>query len=158
MRPYRFLTEALAEVEEGVDFYLTEADFVDFRRLWRPLRRLERRVDFLQRQVVDHEEQVHVAGGCRGGLRLRAEDHGEHDPVRDGRQGPLDLVPDPHCLHDETAQILEQYELSGGFGVLLQMGFDYSDPGAREGWMRSMELLATEVMPRVNASITERAP
>ena len=56
-----------------------------------------------------------------------------------------------------TAQLLEQYELSGGFGVLLQMGFDYSDPGAREGWMRSMELLATEVMPRVNASITERA-
>jgi len=27
MRPYRLLAEALAEVEEGVDFYLTEADF-----------------------------------------------------------------------------------------------------------------------------------
>jgi hypothetical protein len=31
------------------------------------------------------------------------------------------------------------------------MGFDYSDPGAKEGWMRSMELLSKEVMPRVNS-------
>ena len=50
-------------------------------------------------------------------------------------------------------QIVEQNKLSGGFGVLLQMGFDYSDPGAREGWMRSMELLSTEVMPRVNKAL-----
>ena len=49
--------------------------------------------------------------------------------------------------------IVEQYELSGGFGVLLQMGFDYADPEARDGWMRSMELLAQEVMPRVNAAL-----
>ena len=50
-------------------------------------------------------------------------------------------------------QIVEQNKLSGGFGVLLQMGFDYADPGAREGWMRSMELLSTEVMPRVNRAL-----
>jgi alkanesulfonate monooxygenase SsuD/methylene tetrahydromethanopterin reductase-like flavin-dependent oxidoreductase (luciferase family) len=46
-------------------------------------------------------------------------------------------------------QIVEQYELTGGFGVLVQIGFDYADEGAREGWFRSMELLAKEVMPRV---------
>ena len=49
-------------------------------------------------------------------------------------------------------QIVEQNKLSGGFGVMLQMGFDYADPGAR-GWMRSMELLSTEVMPRVNRAL-----
>jgi alkanesulfonate monooxygenase SsuD/methylene tetrahydromethanopterin reductase-like flavin-dependent oxidoreductase (luciferase family) len=47
-------------------------------------------------------------------------------------------------------QIVDQYAQTGGFGVLLQIGFDYADPGAREGWFRSMDLLAREVMPRVN--------
>lgn len=50
-------------------------------------------------------------------------------------------------------QIMELYELTGGFGTLLQIGYDYSDPAAREGWFRSMELLAREVMPRVNAKL-----
>lgn len=53
-------------------------------------------------------------------------------------------------------QIVEQYELTGGFGVLLQIGFDYADSSAREGWFRSMELLATEVMPRVNDRLKGR--
>jgi alkanesulfonate monooxygenase SsuD/methylene tetrahydromethanopterin reductase-like flavin-dependent oxidoreductase (luciferase family) len=53
-------------------------------------------------------------------------------------------------------QILEQYELTGGFGTLLQLGYDYADPERREGWFRSMELLATEVMPRVNARLGNR--
>lgn len=60
------------------------------------------------------------------------------------------FVGDPQHVAE---QIVEQYRLTGGFGVLLQIGFDYSDPGCREGWMRSMELLATDVMPRVNAAI-----
>ena len=46
--------------------------------------------------------------------------------------------------------ILEHHEITGGFGTLLQLGYDYSDSGWREGWIRSMTLLATEVMPRVN--------
>ena len=50
-------------------------------------------------------------------------------------------------------QIVEQYEVTGGFGVLLQIGFDYSDAGARGGWLRSMDLLAREVMPRVRARL-----
>lgn len=49
--------------------------------------------------------------------------------------------------------ILEHYEITGGFGTLLQLGYDYSDAGWRDGWMRSMELLAKEVMPRVNRRI-----
>ena len=52
-----------------------------------------------------------------------------------------------------TEQILEQHELTGGFGTLLQIGYDYADLNARDGWFRSMELLATEVMPRVNARL-----
>ena len=52
-----------------------------------------------------------------------------------------------------TEQILEQHELTGGFGTLLQIGYDYADSKARDGWFRSMELLAAEVMPRVNARL-----
>lgn len=50
--------------------------------------------------------------------------------------------------------LLEHYDITGGFGTLLQLGYDYSDTGWREGWMRSMELLATEVMPSVNRRIS----
>jgi alkanesulfonate monooxygenase SsuD/methylene tetrahydromethanopterin reductase-like flavin-dependent oxidoreductase (luciferase family) len=46
-------------------------------------------------------------------------------------------------------QIRRQNDEFGGFGTLLQAGFDYSGAG-EEGWMRSMELIATEVMPAVN--------
>jgi alkanesulfonate monooxygenase SsuD/methylene tetrahydromethanopterin reductase-like flavin-dependent oxidoreductase (luciferase family) len=56
------------------------------------------------------------------------------------------FVGDPDSVTD---QIVEQYELTGGFGTLLQIGFDYSAESARDGWFRSMDLLATEVMPRV---------
>lgn len=56
------------------------------------------------------------------------------------------FVGDPDSV---VEQIVEQYELTGGFGVLLQIGYDYSDADARDGWFRSMELLAREVMPRV---------
>lgn len=53
----------------------------------------------------------------------------------------------------DAEQIAEQYELTGGFGVLLQIGYDYSDADARDGWFRSMELLSREVMPRVRARL-----
>lgn len=53
-------------------------------------------------------------------------------------------------------QIVDQYRLTGGFGTLLQLGYDYSAPSARAGWMRSMQLLAEEVMPRVNARLAAR--
>lgn len=53
-------------------------------------------------------------------------------------------------------QIVRQYELTGGFGTLLQLGYDYADRDMRAGWFRSMELLATEVMPKVNAMLGPR--
>lgn len=56
------------------------------------------------------------------------------------------FVGDPDSV---AAQIREQFEACGGFGTLLQIGMDYSDPESRDGWMRSMQLLAQEVMPRV---------
>jgi alkanesulfonate monooxygenase SsuD/methylene tetrahydromethanopterin reductase-like flavin-dependent oxidoreductase (luciferase family) len=46
------------------------------------------------------------------------------------------------------------YDQVGGFGHLLILGFDYSDdPGP---WKESMRLLATEVMPRLNARIAKK--
>lgn len=50
-------------------------------------------------------------------------------------------------------QIVHQYKVTGGFGTLLQLGYDYSDPESKEGWMRSMELLSTTVLPAVNAKL-----
>jgi alkanesulfonate monooxygenase SsuD/methylene tetrahydromethanopterin reductase-like flavin-dependent oxidoreductase (luciferase family) len=41
-----------------------------------------------------------------------------------------------------------QYEESGGFGVLLTMSFDYHDNP--DVYRRSLELLSTEVAPRIN--------
>jgi len=48
-----------------------------------------------------------------------------------------------------TAQLREQYEQWGPFGTVLQVGLDYAGEGA-DGWMRSMNLLAKEVMPRLS--------
>lgn len=56
------------------------------------------------------------------------------------------FVGDPGTV---AQRIREQFKVTGGFGTILQLGGDYSDPGAREGWFRSMELLAREVMPRL---------
>ena len=49
-----------------------------------------------------------------------------------------------------TEQIINQYKATGGFGTLLQLGYDYSNDADCELWFRSMELLATEVLPEVN--------
>jgi alkanesulfonate monooxygenase SsuD/methylene tetrahydromethanopterin reductase-like flavin-dependent oxidoreductase (luciferase family) len=54
------------------------------------------------------------------------------------------LVGSPETVAERLA---EQYEDLGGFGTVLMSGYDYSeDP---EPWRRSMELMATEVMPRL---------
>ena len=46
------------------------------------------------------------------------------------------------------------YEEVGGFGHLLLFCFDYSDKP--EAWHHSMELLATEVMPKVQHLLPRR--
>jgi alkanesulfonate monooxygenase SsuD/methylene tetrahydromethanopterin reductase-like flavin-dependent oxidoreductase (luciferase family) len=63
------------------------------------------------------------------------------------------FVGDPDSV---ASQIREQYEESGGFGTLLQIGMDYSDAGSRESWLRSMKLLAQEVMPKVQDLVIAR--
>ena len=47
-------------------------------------------------------------------------------------------------------QILKLREQVGDFGELVYAGMDWVDPHLTK---RSMELMATEVMPRVNAAI-----
>ena len=51
---------------------------------------------------------------------------------------------------DVVDQILKLREQAGDFGELVYAGMDWVDPKLAR---RSMELLATEVMPRVNAAI-----
>ena len=51
-------------------------------------------------------------------------------------------------------QILALNEQLGGFGTLLYTGHDWMDPGLGR---RSMELMAEEVMPRVNAALAPAA-
>jgi len=64
------------------------------------------------------------------------------------------FVGDPERV---ASQIIEQYRLTGGFGVLLQIGFDYADAQTRAGWFRSMELLGREVLPRVRRELQRSA-
>jgi alkanesulfonate monooxygenase SsuD/methylene tetrahydromethanopterin reductase-like flavin-dependent oxidoreductase (luciferase family) len=62
----------------------------------------------------------------------------------------LDYVLDNVCLvgspDDVAGQLRDLYEYTGGFGTLLMITHDWDDP---ERWRRSMQLLATEVLPRV---------
>ncbi|MCZ6895155.1 MAG: LLM class flavin-dependent oxidoreductase [Gammaproteobacteria bacterium] len=51
-------------------------------------------------------------------------------------------------------QLLAFRETVGDFGTLVYAGHDWMDPGLAQ---RSMELMATEVMPAVNAALTEPA-
>ena len=51
-------------------------------------------------------------------------------------------------------QLLEMRELIGPFGTIVYTGADWADEALGK---RSMELMATEVMPRVNDAINEKA-
>lgn len=50
-------------------------------------------------------------------------------------------------------EILRLHELTGDFGELVYAGMDWADPALSK---RSMELMATEVMPRVNAALGKK--
>ena len=52
-------------------------------------------------------------------------------------------------------QLRDLYEMSGGFGTLLWLMFDYSEQ--RAGWEKSMRLFAEEVMPQVAELTGDRA-
>ena len=47
---------------------------------------------------------------------------------------------------------MELYNFVGGFGVLLVMGHEWKP---KDKWTRSMELLAREVIPKINDLLRE---
>ncbi len=62
----------------------------------------------------------------------------------------LDTLVIAGTVNSVAEQILKFHEVTGGFGTLLYCGHDWVDPTLAQ---RSMELMATEVMPRVNAAL-----
>ncbi len=57
------------------------------------------------------------------------------------------LVGSPDTVVRKTLRLAEE---TGGFGTLIGMCFDFIDE--RDAWMRNLELMANEVMPRVRSS------
>jgi alkanesulfonate monooxygenase SsuD/methylene tetrahydromethanopterin reductase-like flavin-dependent oxidoreductase (luciferase family) len=53
-----------------------------------------------------------------------------------------------------TSQLLRMQEETGGFGTLLMEGVDYEDE--KDQWFRSMQLMAEEVVPAVNAALAKK--
>jgi alkanesulfonate monooxygenase SsuD/methylene tetrahydromethanopterin reductase-like flavin-dependent oxidoreductase (luciferase family) len=53
-----------------------------------------------------------------------------------------------------TQKLLDTYEVLGGFGTLVLNKYDYGDTPV--AYRRSLELLATEVMPEVNRRLDAR--
>jgi len=70
-----------------------------------------------------------------------------------------DYVMDRLVLHGGVNKVVDQIlalrEIAGPFGELVYAGMDWVDPKLAK---RSMQLLAEEVMPRVNAAIGENGP
>ena len=64
------------------------------------------------------------------------------------------FVDDDDKVAEVVDQILRFREPVGDFGELVYAGMDWVDPQLAR---RSMELMATQVMPRVNAAIAESA-
>jgi alkanesulfonate monooxygenase SsuD/methylene tetrahydromethanopterin reductase-like flavin-dependent oxidoreductase (luciferase family) len=97
-------------------------------KYWDPIFRKTGVMDFLQRRVGDPNANLKPADLIDRGIWC---------------VGTPDRV---------TQRLQEQIDAYGGFGTLLQVGFDYSGAGAA-GWMRNMELLAKEVMPRLKSDV-----
>jgi alkanesulfonate monooxygenase SsuD/methylene tetrahydromethanopterin reductase-like flavin-dependent oxidoreductase (luciferase family) len=70
----------------------------------------------------------------------------------------LDYVEDHCTIHGSVNKVVDQIlalrEETGDFGELVYAGMDWVDPALSK---RSMELMAEEVMPRVNAAIGKAA-
>jgi alkanesulfonate monooxygenase SsuD/methylene tetrahydromethanopterin reductase-like flavin-dependent oxidoreductase (luciferase family) len=75
----------------------------------------------------------------------------KHDPELPDSEVTLDYLADNVWLIGSPDTIVEKIERIvdevGPFGVLLAHSYDYGDD--QDAWNRSMELLATEVLPRV---------
>jgi hypothetical protein len=70
----------------------------------------------------------------------------------------LDWVLDRCVIHGSVNRVVEQIlalrEEIGDFGEIVYAGMDWADPALAK---RSMQLMADEVMPRVNAAIGKAA-
>jgi alkanesulfonate monooxygenase SsuD/methylene tetrahydromethanopterin reductase-like flavin-dependent oxidoreductase (luciferase family) len=70
-----------------------------------------------------------------------------------------DYVLDRLVIHGSVDKVVDQIlalrEEAGDFGELVYAGMDWVDPALTK---RSMELMANEVMPRVNAAIAGSKP
>jgi alkanesulfonate monooxygenase SsuD/methylene tetrahydromethanopterin reductase-like flavin-dependent oxidoreductase (luciferase family) len=70
----------------------------------------------------------------------------------------IDHVLDSLVISGTVEEVMEKvlafHAQVGDFGTLVYAGHDWADPGLAT---RSMELMATEVMPRVNAELARRA-
>jgi len=78
------------------------------------------------------------------------------DPNMPDEAVTLEYVMDSLILHGTPASVTEQVialrESVGDFGTLVYAGHDWADPTLAR---RSMELMATEVMPAVNSALGE---
>ena len=78
-------------------------------------------------------------------------DQPDEEVTVDGVTKELVLYGSVNCVVD---QILQLREIAGDFGELVYAGMDQVDPALAR---RSMELMATEVMPRVRDAIKVNA-
>jgi alkanesulfonate monooxygenase SsuD/methylene tetrahydromethanopterin reductase-like flavin-dependent oxidoreductase (luciferase family) len=88
---------------------------------------------------------------------------GRHAVFKTHREQPdseltEDYVLDNLVIHGSVDRVVDQilalHEEAGDFGELVYAGMDWVDPALTK---RSMELMANEVMPRVNAAIGKSA-
>jgi alkanesulfonate monooxygenase SsuD/methylene tetrahydromethanopterin reductase-like flavin-dependent oxidoreductase (luciferase family) len=84
------------------------------------------------------------------------------DPSQPDSTLTEDYILDNLVIHGSVNKVVDEIlklrEESGDFGEIVYAGMDWVDPGLAK---RSMELMANEVMPRVNKAIgtaTERVP
>jgi hypothetical protein len=70
-----------------------------------------------------------------------------------------EFVLDRLCMYGTVNKVVDQIlrlrEQVGDFGELVYAGMDWVDPKLEK---RSMQLMAEEVMPRVNAAIAKEKP
>lgn len=62
------------------------------------------------------------------------------------------LVGSPDTVVQKGKKLVEE---TGGFGTMIGMSFDFIDQ--YDAWMRNLELMKTEVMPRLEAAIQDHA-
>jgi alkanesulfonate monooxygenase SsuD/methylene tetrahydromethanopterin reductase-like flavin-dependent oxidoreductase (luciferase family) len=83
-------------------------------------------------------------------------DNFKHDRAMDNAAVTIDYILDTLVIAGTVDSVVEQIlafrEKTGAFGTLLYAGHDWADPALAR---RSMELMATRVMPAVNRAIGE---